>query len=282
MKNSFKRQCYEILEQATHNPQRKIFERFIIFVIILNVLVILIESLPGVYLEYQKLFLIFDTFVVSVFATEYILRVWSITESDEYHHPIWGRLKFMKTPFAIIDLLAIIPFFLPLFTVMNIQFTRISQILRLFRFLKMGRYFRAWEVFLYVFKDKRSEIKMTIYTIAIMILFTSSIMFFIENPAQPEAFSSIPATMWWSVTTLTTVGYGDIVPMTPLGKLFAGLTAIFAIGIFALPAGLLGSGFVDYALRGEKIIICPQCGHGLKDKRKKKAKAWIKKILRVG
>ncbi len=272
--NSFRLQLFHTLFGPGENLWRVRFERFFLFIISLNTLVILLESVDVIYLQYQLMFKSLELVFVAIFSIEYVLRIWCIVENERYQDPIKGRLRYAVSPFAIIDLLAILPFYLSFFTPLTRRQSHMAQILRLLRMFKMGRYFKAWDVFSYVYREKKNELKVTLYTILILLIVSSSVIYFLENPSQPEAFSSIPASMWWGVMTLTTVGYGDIVPITIGGRIFGAFIALLGIGLFALPAGILGSGFIDRILeKDNKDTKCPHC--------KKKIKAKSSNLTRI-
>jgi voltage-gated potassium channel len=171
----------------------------------------------------------------------------------------------MLSPLTLLDMLAILPFYLPIN--LDLRFLRALRLFRAFRLLKVGRYNSSLKLIRNVFIDKREEIVLSLSMMAILLLFSACLLYFIENKSQPQAFSSIPAAMWWAVTALTTVGYGDIYPITPLGKLIASIIAISGIGMFALPAGIISSGFVESIqrrkqehIRQDDVIHCPHCG----------------------
>ena len=157
----------------------------------------------------------------------------------------------MLTPLAIIDLLAILPFYLPMIIPLDLRFIRAVRLFRLFRLFKMGRYSKAVFILKKVLKEKKEELVLIIFVIFLLLIIFSSLMYFIEKEAQPEAFSNIPEAMWWGIITLTTVGYGDVYPITPLGKILGALIAFLGIGMFALPAGILGSGLVEIVRKKE-------------------------------
>lgn len=277
---TLQKRFYHILEQTSRpEPLRKPFEEALIILIAINVLVIVLESIPSLFEQYENFFVYFELVVVLIFTVEYILRAWACTVNEKYKHRIKGRTKYLLSSFALIDLFAILPFYLAFFFPGTIVLIRLSQILRLFRVFKIGRYFRHWEVFVYVFKDKKSELQITFYAIGILLIMSSSIIFYIENPLQPEAFSSIPASMWWGIITMTTVGYGDVVPITTIGKIFGSFIALMGIGLFALPAGILGSGFVDQVFRANKPMICPHCKEDISPSLKRR-RSWHKSFLR--
>ena len=195
-----------------------------------------------------------------IFTGEYFLRMWSCTAVEEYRHSFFGRIKYFFSPMALIDFIAIAPFYLTFM----IADARILRILRFLRVLKVTKHFHHSNTFHIItntiFK-KKSELISSLVLMFSLLLICATGVFFAENATQPDKFSSIPSAMWWAVATLTTVGYGDIFPVTSLGKILGSVSAIFGIGLFALPAGLLASGFSDEMK--EKNKFCPHCGEKL-------------------
>ncbi|ERP31103.1 Ion transport protein [Chitinivibrio alkaliphilus ACht1] len=179
-----------------------------------------------------------------MFTIEYLVRIWTANIHPAYKKPLWGNLKFAATPLLIIDLLAILPFYLP-FLGVDLRLLRVFRIHRLLRLFKIARYSTALSHITSVFRDKKEELFTALFFTFLLLVLTATLMYHIENPAQPEVFSSIPQTIWWGVAALTTVGYGDIYPITPQGQILGAIIAIIGIGIFALPAGILASGFSE-------------------------------------
>ncbi|QEC69327.1 ion transporter [Panacibacter ginsenosidivorans] len=239
-----------------HTIWDRIINTIIVGLILLNTLAVIFETVDSIYLPNKALFNDFEIFSVSFFSIEYISRVWSCTAKKKYTHPIAGRLKYIVSAGAIIDLLAILPFYLPLLKIYDLRFLRILRLLRFFRFFKLGRYLNASKVIGSVFKSKKEELVLSFVITMFLIIVASSVMYYAEHDAQPDKFSSIPETMWWSVATLTTVGYGDEYPITGLGKFLTACISILGIGMFALPAGILASGFSD-EFRKLKAIKIP-------------------------
>lgn len=163
---------------------------------------------------------------------------------------------------ALVDLLAVLPFFLQ-FIGVDLRFVRAFRLMRLFRLAKAARYVTALHLFRAVARSKREELVLTTCVLALLLLVASSSMYFAEHGAQPEEFSSIPATMWWAVATLTTVGYGDVIPVTVFGRFLGSAVAILGIGLFALPTAILGSGFVEEIAKTKQPQRCPHCGKEL-------------------
>lgn len=264
-----KAKIFGIMEGGSSNKKAsEIFSIFIMSLISLSAIAIMVETVDSINQRLAGPLRTFEIFSVLVFSVEYFLRVWSCTEDIRYSHPVWGRLRFMVTPFAVIDLLAILPFYLS-FMVTDLRFLRMLRLLRVFRVIKLVRYSKAMHTFGIVMKAKKEEM-VVVGVLGIILLFmASSLMYFAEREVQPEAFKDIPHAMWWAVATLTTVGYGDITPITDLGKLLGGTIAIMGIAMFALPAGILGSGFVEeFETRRGKYITCPHCGETISNRRK--------------
>lgn len=262
-----KRRIHEILEpiHAKDNLSRGV-NKFLIILILLNSLAVILESVPGYRMQFGSFFRIFEIISVTVFTVEYLLRVWTCDSDEEFSAPVKGRLRFIFRPMSIIDLLAVLPFFLPLLLVFDLRFARILRVIRILRLLKLGRYFEAIQKLGRVFVAKREELVFTLGIVLLLLVISSSLMYYVENPVQPEVFSSIPAAMWWGVATLTTVGYGDVYPVTPLGKILGAVIAIMGIGMVALPAGIIGSGLMEELhVDSNEKVTCPHCGRDIEE-----------------
>jgi voltage-gated potassium channel len=260
MNQGLKARIFRILEPGDENG--KYFEPFIMVLIVLNVAVVVLETVDWLNASYGRLFRAFDLFSVAVFTVEYLLRAWVCTENPKFKTPFSGRLHYLITPMAIVDLMAILPFYLP-FIFPELRFVRAIRLFRLFRILKMVRYSDALKTFAEVLNLKKEELGVTFFATLILLVVSSSMVYEAENEVQPEAFANIPDAMWWGVVTLTTVGYGDIYPVTPIGKIIGSFVVISGIGLFALPAGILASGFNEVLQRRKekhrKKMICPHC-----------------------
>lgn len=257
---------YTLLESpADTNKLRKAVIFFIATLILLNVLVVILETVNSLYLEYAAFFQIFDLFTVIVFSIEYVLRIWCCVKNPLYSDPLRGRIRYALSPYALLDVIALTPFYLPMIIPIEFRLLRMLRLLRIFRVLRLGKYSNAFETFVDVLKSKKEEIVITIVMAMIILILAASTLYTVERDAQPEKFGSIPDSMWWAVVTLASVGYGDVYPITPLGKFFAAIVAISAIGLFALPAGILASGFAESFGRqrgcnSDKTLACPRCG----------------------
>lgn len=231
--------------------------------ILLNVAAVMAESVASIQVDYGPALFVFEVFSVTVFAVEYLLRVWSCTADPRYSQPVSGHIRFVLTPLAIIDLLAVLPTLI-LWTGVDLRFLRILRLSRMLRLAKLGRYTNALQTMGQVISSKREELLLALMLMLMVLIVASSLMYMVEHDRQPEAFSSIPATLWWGIMTLTTVGYGDVYPVTVLGKITAAVIAVAGIGLFALPAGIVGSGFVELKEQQKKADqVCPHCGQSI-------------------
>ena len=240
-----RKRIYQILELARSDDRLSHrVDVFIITLIALNILAIVLESVKELNAAYSNGFYWFEVFSVCVFTVEYLLRGWSCVEdsSGKYSRPVTGRLRFSLTPMALVDLLAILPFYLGMFFSLDLRFLRVLRLLRIF---KLTRYSSAMSLLLKVLRDEAEAFGAAFSILIIIMIFASSGIYLFEHKAQPLAFSNIPEAVWWSVATLTTVGYGDVVPVTAGGQIFGVIIMIIGIGMVALPAGILASAFTE-------------------------------------
>lgn len=257
-----KKRVFEIVEAAKPGDKAsKVFDIFIITLIILNVIAIICASVRSLSSNYSLFFKIFEIISVVIFTIEYILRIWSVNIWEKYKGIFLGRLKYAVTPMILIDLFAILPFYIPMVIPIDLRFLRVIRLIRIFRIFKFGRYFESMQMLGRILKKKKAELLITLFVVVILLIISSSLIYEFENVAQPEAFASIPSSMWWAVITLTTVGYGDVYPITVTGKLLSAAIALLGIGLFALPAGIISSGIIaEIQEKKKKNIKCPKCG----------------------
>lgn len=218
--------------------------RFIIALIVANGLAVILESNGEIREQYLGAFVLFELISVFVFTVEYLARLWVCVDQERYAGlPAWrARLNYVFTPMALVDLLAIAPFFLSLFITIDLRYLRLFRLLRL---LKLSTYFDGLEVFGSVLRREGGAIAGALMTIMVLIVVSACLMFSVENAAAPGHFDHIVQAIWWSVVTLTTVGYGDITPITFGGKLLAIVIMMLGIGTMALPAGILAARFSE-------------------------------------
>ena len=242
---TLKNRVAECLETGTSGDvASRAVDIFLIALIALNVAAIILESVPAIAGPYGGLLYQLELFSVVVFTLEYILRIWSAPAlaQPRFKHPVLGRVRFAATPFAIIDLLAILPFYLSFLLGMDLRFLRVVRLVRVF---KLTRYSTTMQLILNIFRAEASTFAAAFALMLILLVLASSGIYLLEKDVQPEIFGSIPAAMWWAMATLTTVGYGDAIPITPLGKFFGGGITLIGVGMVALPAGILASSFSE-------------------------------------
>jgi len=258
--DAVRRRVYDVLDaRHAHDRLSIAVNGLIAGLILLNVVGVVLFTVDDLAARYGAYFRAADAFFVAVFSVEYLLRVWSCTADDRFSSPVRGRLRFALTPYALIDLVAILPFFLPV-TVGVQGAPRLLRVARLFRMLKLVRYSRSLRLLGTVVRRERDVFVVVGAGMAALLVAASSAMYFAERGAQPEAFSSIPAAMWWGVITLTTVGYGDVYPVTPLGRVLGGFISVLGVAVFALPTAILVEGFREVLGRRGDVVECPHCG----------------------
>ncbi|MDA1089650.1 MAG: ion transporter [Proteobacteria bacterium] len=243
-----RRRVYEILAIGRKGDRLSEWADIALITLIsINVVLVIFESVREIYDAAPLFFAGFEIFSVVIFTIEYFLRVWSAPDHAErkYRHPVWGRMRFMLTPMALLDLMVIAPFYLVFFVQVDL---RMLRVLRLFRVFRLTRYSSSMGLLLQVLQKEARNVGAALFVLLLLIIMAASLTYLAEHKVQPVAFSSIPHALWWAVITMTTVGYGDIVPVTVIGRILGAVIGIISVGVVALPAGLLASGF-SQALR---------------------------------
>ncbi len=222
----------------------RIFNTLLATLIITNVAAVAIESVEPIRREYGLAFVLFEHAATAIFAVEYALRVWASVDfrGVRYHHPLWGRLRYMRSFFALVDLVAVLPAVLGLLGLADL---RVLRLLRLLRMAKLIRHSTTFGLLWDVVCEEARSIGALLFILLLTVVISGALMFMLENEAQPETFNSIPAAMWWAIETITTVGYGDMVPQTVAGRVLGGMVSIVGIGTLALFSGLITIGFLD-------------------------------------
>jgi len=258
-----RRRVWEIVEVARAGDRAsRRFDVAILTLIVVNTLAVILATVHGLASRAEGAFFWVEAVSIPVFSVEYLARLWTCVEDPRFADPLGGRLRFALRPMPVVDLLAILPSLL-LLSGIDLRFLRILRLARMARVAKAGRYLAALAVLRQVLRSRREHLLILGAAMLALLVIASSLIYWAENPAQPETFSSIPAAMWWSVSTLTTVGYGDVYPVTGLGKLLASVVALLGVALFALPAGILGSGFVEALDARRSPQRCPHCGEPL-------------------
>jgi voltage-gated potassium channel len=257
-----KRRTYELLEREVGESRLDYaFDLFITTLIVTNVVAVMLETVAWIEAPLRPSFAAFELFSVAVFTVEYVLRLWSCTADPRYAGGLRGRVRYALSPLPLIDLLAVAPFYLAFLT-FDLRVVRALRLFRLFRIFKLARYADSMRTLGVVLRSRREELLVTLFVVVVLLVFASSAMYHVENEAQPQQFSSIPAAMWWGVATLTTVGYGDVYPVTTAGRFLGAAIAILGVGLFALPTGILASAFSEelQKKRRRERTVCPHCG----------------------
>jgi voltage-gated potassium channel len=242
---TLRKRTAQLLEYG-HNDDRasQVLNLLLIALIALNVVATFMATVEPLHQRHEQAFFYFELFSVLVFTLEYLARVWSSIDQVEAGDtsPLRGRIKYMLSPIALVDLIAILPFYLSLYVVIDLRFLRV---LRLIRLLKLTRYSPALGALLEVIRKESDALLAAFVVLLMMLVLSAGGIYLLENELQPEAFGSMPDSLWWAIVTLTTVGYGDVVPVTPMGKMFGGVIGLIGIGMIALPAAIMASGFAD-------------------------------------
>ena len=244
--NSIKLRVFEIVnDSGERSISNRIFSYFIITIIFCNLFVIFIETYKSISAEYEEIFDLFEYFTIIVFSIEYILRLWTCTCYSQYSQPVIGRLRYAFSLAMIIDLLAFFPFYLALLLPLDPRVVKILRLFRLFRIFKLLRYYGSMDVIWNVLKKNKDYLISVVIILLIFLIFFAYATYILETEAQPDKFEDIDSAFWWAVVTLTTVGYGDLYPVTTIGKFFTVIFLLIGIGVFALPTGIIASGFLE-------------------------------------
>lgn len=227
-----------------------LFDKFIYLLIIVNVLAMILESHVSIRKVYGDFFHLFEAISIYIFSFEYLYRI----RLAYLEKQMKGVSRYVFSAFGLIDLISILPFFLNQFVRIDGRFLRILRLFRLTRIFKLGRDSNSLKLFVKALTGVRNELKFTLFLSSLAILFSASAIYYLEHEAQPEKFSSITESIWWATVSLATVGYGDVYPMTPGGKIFASIISLVGIGIVAIPTGIISASFVEeiYAIRRGK------------------------------
>ena len=237
---------FEIIEKGQPDDRVSHYcDLFLFALIVLNLAAVCLETIDTLYGQYKLVFTIVELVSVTIFSIEYGLRIWSRASAPDGRHKgaLSKRMAYVFSFTGIIDLLAILPSIIPL--LLGGVDLRWLRILRLMRLLKFSHYSSALEDLISAVRHESRSFAATLYLLVLALLISSSLIYVAEQDVQPEHFGSIPQAMWWTVVTLTTVGYGDIVPHTVAGKFIATLTALMGVCVVALLTGIVATGFTN-------------------------------------
>ena len=229
---------------------------FLAFLILSNALSVALETVPSLASSYGSIFKDFEVISTALFVVEYIARIWVCVEQARYSSSVKGRIRYALNPLPLLDLIVIFTF---LFTI-DLRFLRIARLVRLLKVLKLDNFEKSLDGILAGLRKRRELIIVSITLMILCIYAFSALIYQLEHAAQPAVFSSIPATFWWAIETLTTIGYGDMIPITMAGRFFAGLIFVFGIGVFALPMAIITAVILEAGASDSVTTSCRHCG----------------------
>jgi len=254
MYENIKKRTSELLSKANISDKPSQYVDTALFILILlNITAVCLESIKYIGNKYKKSFYYFEMFSVFIFGIEYLLRVWSAPAREDLGESssFIKRLKYIFSFTGLIDFVAIIPSIITYFGGLDLRWLRV---LRLLRLLKISNYSSAIEDFFSAIMADWRSFTAALYLVLVALFLSSALMYIAENESQPDKFSSIPETMWWSLITLTTVGYGDVSPITPFGKIIGAFTAIMGVCTVALLTGIVASAFANQRAQRTAIL----------------------------
>jgi voltage-gated potassium channel len=261
-----KRKVYEIIRGDQENYiSSRVFEIFIVSIIIINVILVFLDTFSGFPQETKSIFSHIELVSIVIFSIEYLLRIWTANYIYPELNPAKARIRYLVSFMAIVDLLAVLPFYIPFIIPVDLRVLRVIRLFRIVRILKINHYTKALSNVGKVLKAKGVQLISSFFVVLILMVIASVLMFNIENEAQPTVFENAFSGLWWAVATFTTVGYGDIYPITVLGKILSSVISILGIGLVAVPTGIISAGFVEQ-MEEERLenckekCYCPYCG----------------------
>jgi len=263
---ALKQRVYDIVrDDAENDLANSIFGGAIIFLIVINVLTVILETFKGMPPVAITIFYYIEIVSVTIFTVEYLLRIWTATFKYPDISDVRARFRYASSFMAVIDLLAIAPFYLPFIFPINLVALRTLRLLRLLRLAKLSRYTSALASIGNVMKRKGAQLVSSMFVVLLLMIIASILVYNVEHEAQPDVFENAFSGLWWATATLTTVGYGDIYPITVLGKLLSTVIALLGIGLVAVPTGIISAGFIEGIAEEEKTEteakhFCPYCG----------------------
>ncbi|TXI26107.1 MAG: ion transporter [Ottowia sp.] len=234
----------------------------LVALIVLNAACVALQTVPSLGSRFERLFWWLDAVSTALFTVEYAARVWVCVEQRRLSHPLWGRLRYALQPLPLLDLLVIVSYFSPF----DLRFLRVMRLARLLKVLQLYEFEAALQRLTVSLRRRRQLLMVSVVLMLVCVYASAALLYQLEHPAHPDVFTSIPGTFWWACETFTTVGYGDMTPITPAGKLFVGLFAVFGIGVFALPTAIVTAAIIESSAPhghedDREDCVCPACGH---------------------
>ena len=256
-----------IRDDDVNNWKSNLFDFLIILLIIINVITVIIETFD-ITPQQEKIINVIEKISIVIFSIEYLLRLWTSDLIRPETNCVKARLRYMVSFMAIIDLISILPAYIPFIISVDLRVLRALRIVRLFRLFKVSRYTTAFSTIAAVFRKKSYQIISSFFVVGLLMIISSILMYNVEHDVQPDKFKNAFSGLWWAVATLTTVGYGDIYPITVIGKILSSVIALLGIGLVAIPTGIISAGFVEVVTEPEskkhsEKCYCPYCGKKL-------------------
>lgn len=265
---TLKKKVFAVIESsADGGAAGRLFDLSLLTLIVVNLILVIADTFDipqGLLSAFNAV----EAFSVIVFTIEYILRVWTADLLYPGMPKAKARLKYVFTFMALIDLLAVLPFYIPFLIPVDLSILKTLRIVRLLRLFKVSRHTNTFAAIGEVFRKRIVQLLSSMLMIFLLMVITSVLMYNVEHAAQPEKFDNAFSSFWWAIATLTTIGYGDIYPITIAGQVLNGIFAFLGIGFVAIPTGIISAGFVEYFRQGaeseqDKKCFCPYCGHKL-------------------
>ena len=252
--DKYRKQTAEIIDVRTGSDWvSHLYDFVYIFLIIANLTVSVLLTYDRIRAQYEPVLLLIERITVTTFLVDYLLRLWAA----KYLYPEFSELravrKYVLSFTGIVDLLSFLPYFLPVFFPSGAVAFRMLRIMRVFRLFRINAYYDSFKLITEVLSSKKQQLFSSVFTILILMLASSLCMYSLEHEAQPEVFSNAFSGIWWAASTLLTVGYGDIYPITTLGKMFGIFITFLGVGMVAIPTGIISAGFVDQYSRIKRM-----------------------------
>jgi voltage-gated potassium channel len=266
--STIKEFAYNVIRDDDENDiVSTIFDSIIVSLIVINVLILALDTFSGIRQHIEKFYKYIDFVSIIIFSIEYILRIWTAEYIFTSLPPNRARIKYVFSPRSLIDFIALISFYLPVMSYSNFKLLRTIRLFRILNLLKLNRYSKSLLTLGRVIKNKSMQIVSSFFIVSVLIISASLLMYYIENNAQPGSFDNAFSSLWWTIATLTTVGYGDIYPVTTLGKILGIFISLMGIVLVAIPTAIISAGFIEQ-LDGRKketakYKYCPHCGKEL-------------------
>ena len=249
---SLRQQVYRLIADDEQSKRRPWTKAIIPGLIIFSLGLAVIATEPAVMRDHQGMIRKLDLSIALIFLVELAARVWTSPLTGKFEEGLKGKIKYVLTPLALLDVIAILPSLIGLITP-ELYLLRIFRLVRIARFGRSRRIRTSIDYFNKAILSKKTELQISAIYSGIVMFFSSVAMYMAEGTAQPEIFGSIPRCLWWSVITVTTVGYGDTYPITPVGKIIAALTAIMGVAVIAIPIGIISAGFTETMQEGKGL-----------------------------